>query len=123
MSIKLPNPGKNKQGYKNLCKLVSFGFMDGFYYRPRIDKELLEKYKEGLIVSSACLGGEIHKLIEVGDIAGAEKSILWFKKLFGDDYYIELQRHKTDKPGGDTTVYEKQKRQNEYLYAAEFWRH
>ena len=106
---------KNKQGYKNLCKLVSFGFIDGFYYRPRIDKELLEKYKEGLIVSSACLGGEIHKLIEVGDIAGAEKSILWFKKLFGDDYYIELQRHKTDKPGGDTTVYEKQKRQNEYL--------
>lgn len=108
---------KNKQGYKNLCKIVSYGYIEGFYYRPRIDKDLLEKYSEGLIVTSACLGGEIHRLVGRGDIEGAEKSILWFKKIFGDDYYLELQRHKTDKPGADTHVFEKQERQNEVLIA------
>ncbi len=103
---------KNKKGYQNLCKLVSLGWMEGFYYRPRIDHEILEKYSEGIIASSACLGGEIHKKVEKGDLAGAEKSILWYKKVFGDDFYVELQLHKTDKPNADTTVYEKQKRQN-----------
>ncbi len=106
---------KNKTGYKNLCKLVSAGFIDGMYYRPRIDHEILEKYSEGLIVCSACLGGEIHKKIEAGDLAAAEEAVLWHKRVFGDDYYIELQRHKTDKPNADYSTYEKQRIQNEEL--------
>ncbi len=103
---------KNKTGYHNLARLVSKGYIEGFYYRPRIDHEILEQYSEGLIASSACLGGEIHKKVEVGDLEGAEQSIYWFKKVFGDDFYIELQLHQTDKPNADTEVYEKQKRQN-----------
>ncbi|VBB47501.1 DNA polymerase III, alpha subunit [uncultured Paludibacter sp.] len=106
---------KNLEGYKNLSRLVSIGWTEGFYYRPRIDHELLEKYSEGLIASSACLGGEIHKYIEKGDLSEAEKRVLWYKKVFGDDYYLELQRHKTDKEGADTETYEKQMRQNEDL--------
>jgi DNA polymerase-3 subunit alpha len=99
---------KNKKGYQNLCKLVSTSWIDGFYYRPRIDKDALEQYSEGLIVASACLGGEIPRKIMDRDIQGAEQSILWFKRLFGDDFYLELQRHKTDKTGGDITIYERQ---------------
>lgn len=106
---------KNKKGYQNLCKLVSLGWMEGFYYRPRIDHEILEKYSEGIIASSACLGGEIHKKVESGNLDEAEESVLWYKKVFGDDFYIELQLHKTDKPNADYEVYEKQKRQNEDL--------
>ena len=106
---------KNKKGYQNLCKLVSSAWIDGMYYRPRIDHEILEKYSEGLIVSSACLGGEIHKRVESGNLAEAEKAILWYKRVFGDDFYIELQRHKTDKPNADYSTYEKQMRQNEEL--------
>jgi len=106
---------KNKKGYQNLCKLVSTSWIDGMYYRPRIDHELLEKYSEGLIASSACLGGEIHKKVENGDLAEAEKAVLWYKRVFGDDYYIELQRHKTDKPNADYECYNKQMRQNEDL--------
>ena len=85
------------------------------YYRPRIDHEILEKYSEGLIASSACLGGEIHKKVENGNLDEAEKSVLWYKRVFGDDYYIELQRHKTDKPNADYECYEKQMRQNAEL--------
>jgi len=106
---------KNKKGYQNLCKLVSLGYIDGMYYRPRIDHEILEKYSEGLIASSACLGGEIHKKVENGNLDEAEKSVLWYKRVFGDDYYIELQRHKTDKPNADYECYEKQMRQNAEL--------
>ncbi len=108
---------KNKTGYKNLCKLVSSAWIEGKYYRPRIDHDLLEQYSEGLIVSSACLGGEIHKYIEKGDLRGAEEAILWHKRVFGDDYYLELQRHQTDKDGADTSTYEKQQVQNEQLIA------
>ncbi|MDP4238404.1 MAG: DNA polymerase III subunit alpha [Bacteroidota bacterium] len=103
---------KNKKGYQNLCKLVSTSWIDGMYYRPRIDHQLLEKYSEGLIASSACLGGEIHKKIESGNLAEAEEAILWYKRVFGEDYYIELQRHKTDKPNADYSTYEKQQIQN-----------
>jgi len=103
---------KNKKGYQNLCKLVSTAWIDGFYYRPRIDHELLEKYSEGLIASTACLGGEIHKKVETGNLEEAEKAVLWYKRVFGDDFYIELQRHKTDKPNADYECYEKQTRQN-----------
>jgi DNA polymerase III subunit alpha len=106
---------KNKKGYQNLCKLVSMGYIDGMYYRPRIDHEILEKYSEGLIASSACLGGEIHKKVENGNLDEAEKAVLWYKRVFGDDYYIELQRHKTDKPNADYECYEKQMRQNAEL--------
>ncbi|MDR1198754.1 MAG: DNA polymerase III subunit alpha [Prevotellaceae bacterium] len=111
---------KNKQGYENLCKLVSISWIDGEYYRPRIDKNILEEYHEGLIVCSACLGGEIPQLIMSGDTAAAENSIMWFKNIFGDDYYLELQRHKTDRTNADTTTYEKQKTVNaEILKLAE----
>ena len=106
---------KNKTGYHSLCKLSSIAYTEGFYYNPRIDHSLLEKYHEGLICTSACLGGEVPQKIMNADFKGAEESIQWFKNLFGDDYYIEIQRHKTDKPGGDTEVYERQKEVNKIL--------
>ncbi len=103
---------KNKQGYQNLIKMVSLGWTEGFYHKPRIDKELLEKYHEGIIVSSACLGGEIPQRILNNDIEGAEESIKWFKSVFGDDYYLELQRHKASNPTGNQETYEYQQRAN-----------
>ncbi len=106
---------KNKQGYKNLCKLSSLAFTEGFYRTAQLDHELLEQYHEGIICSSACLGGEIPQKIMAGDIDGAEQSVLWFKSIFGDDFYLELQRHKTDKPGGDTSTYERQQEVNKVL--------
>ena len=106
---------KNKTGYKNLCKLASIAYTDGFYYNPRIDHSLLEKYHEGIIASSACLGGEVPQKIMNGDIKGAEETIMWFKSLFGGDYYLEIQRHKTDKPGGDTEVYARQVEVNKVI--------
>ncbi len=84
---------KDNEGYKNLTKLVSLGFTDGFYYKPRIDKEVLEKYHKGLVCSSACLAGEIPSLINKGDMEGAKKSALWYKNLFGEDYYLEVQNN------------------------------
>ena len=106
---------KNLQGYKNLIKMVSKSWTEGFYYRPRIDKELLEQYSEGLIVSSACLGGEISRKVDDGLIQEAEEAVQWYKSVFGDDYYIELQRHKTDRPDADQTTYPKQERVNKEL--------
>lgn len=103
---------KNLTGYKNLIKMVSKSWTEGYYYRPRIDKQLLEEYKEGLIISSACLGGEISRKIDDGNIEGAEESVQWFKKVFGEDYYIEIQRHKTSRPDADQTTYVKQERVN-----------
>ena len=112
---------KNLVGYHNLCRLVSAGYMaDAYYHTPRIDRELLEKWHEGIICSSACLGGELpQKILEGiangGDFSEAEQTIQWFKNLFGEDYYIELQRHETQKPGGDQEVYERQKQVNPVL--------
>ncbi len=106
---------KNKKGYQNLCKLVSQSWIDGYYSRPRIDKNILEKYKEGLIICSACLGGELPQLIMQNKVDEAEKSVRWFKSVFGDDYYIEIQRHKTNKPNGDQNVYERQQQINPIL--------
>lgn len=103
---------KNLQGYKNLVKLCSVAFVDGYYYRPRIDKEHLEKYHEGLIISSACLGGEICQKIMAGDIEGAEKTALWYKDLVGDDYYLEVMRHPAASAKERTEVYENQVRCN-----------
>jgi DNA polymerase-3 subunit alpha len=106
---------KSLKGYKNLVKLVSLGWTEGFYGRPRIDKELLEKYHEDLIVCSACLGGEIPRHILNGQPKKAEESVLWFKNLFGDDYYLELQRHKTNNPNADQTIYPQQQEVNKAL--------
>ena len=108
---------KNLEGYHNLTKLVSLGFTEGFYYKPRIDRELLEKYHEGVICASACLGGEIPQLLMAGDIEGAKESIRWFKSIFGDDYYLELQRHETDKPRGNRGTFGKQQEVNRHLLA------
>ena len=99
---------KNQQGYTNLVQLCSVAFIDGFYYRPRIDKALLEKHHEGLIVSSACLGGEISQKIMAGNIAGAEAAAKWYKDLFGEDYYLEVMRHPATDPKLRTEVYENQ---------------
>ena len=82
---------KDNNGYKNLIKLVSLGFTDGYYYKPRIDKEVLEKYHEGLICSSACLAGEVPAYLLNGDMQSAKESALWYKNLFGEDYYLEVQ--------------------------------
>ena len=106
---------KNLKGYHSLCKLASIAYTDGFYTRPRIDHEVLKQYREGLICCSACLGGEIPQLIMKGDLEGAEQAVLWFKKVFGDDYYIELMRHKTDKPNANYQTYELQERVNPVL--------
>ncbi len=84
---------KNKTGYHNLAKLVSRSFLEGFYYKPRIDKELLEEFSEGLIVSSACLGGEIPQLILEDKLEEAQTAIEWYKGIFGEDFYLELQNH------------------------------
>ena len=77
---------KNKQGYHNLVKIVSKAWSDGYYYNPRTDKVELEKYHEGLVCCSACLGGEIPQLIKNGKLDKAEESVMWFKNLFGEDY-------------------------------------
>ena len=84
---------KNNQGYKNLSKLVSLGFIDGYYYKPRIDHEILEKYHEGLICLSACLAGEVNQALLNGENEKAEKVALWHKEIFGEDYYIEIQNN------------------------------
>jgi DNA polymerase-3 subunit alpha len=84
---------KNAQGYQNLCRLCSLGYKEGFYYRPRIDKEILRQYSEGLICLSACLGGEIPRLLNAGKVERAEKAVQEFFDIFGDDFYLELHNH------------------------------
>ncbi len=108
---------KNMQGYHNLAKMVSFGYIDGFHYKPRIDHELLEKYHDGIICCSACLGGEIPQAILNNDIEKAEEIILWYKSIFGEDYYLEVQRHKTDVPMAETSTFEKQQFVNERIFS------
>ena len=100
---------KNMAGYKNLIKLSSLAYTEGFYYRPRVDHVLLERYHEGLIACSACLAGEVPSLLLEGKKKEAEERILLYKKLFGEDYYIELHRHKSKNPALQE-VYEHQKR-------------
>ncbi|MCB9834869.1 DNA polymerase III subunit alpha [Candidatus Nomurabacteria bacterium] len=84
---------KNYQGYQNLCKLSTIAWLDGFYYKPRIDRKLLEQYSEGLICLSGCAGGELAKAIEANDFDKATEIAKWYKRVFGDDYYLELQDH------------------------------
>jgi len=99
---------KNATGYKNLIRLISLSWVEGHYYKPRIDKELLRKHHDGLIVSSACLAGEIPRAIHAGNIEKAEKSILEYRELFGDDFYLELMRHPATDPTRDREVYARQ---------------
>ena len=106
---------KNKQGYKSLCKLASIAYTDGFYNRPRIDHNVLEEYHEGLIVCSACIGGEIPQLILADKLDEAEQAVLWFKRVFGDDFYLELQRHQTDKPNSNHETFVLQEKVNPVL--------
>ena len=106
---------KNEKGYHNLIKLVSKAWTDGYYYHPRTDKEQLKLHHEGLIVCSACLGGEIPRLIMQDRIEEAEASVLWFKEVFGEDYYLELQRHKATVPNANHSVYPEQQKVNAVL--------
>lgn len=89
---------KNYKGYKNLIKLVSHAWVKGYYYKPRTDRSELEKYHEGLIVLSACIAGEVPSKVLKGDIDGAREACQWYHNLFGDDYYLELQRHEVKDP-------------------------
>lgn len=108
---------KNYQGYKNLTQLVSRSWVDGYYYRPRTDRDDLEKYHEGLIVCSACLGGEIPQKIMKGDISAAREAVEWYHHLFGDDFYLELQRHEVTYPTlrANREVFPLQKKVNQVL--------
>ena len=99
---------KNLKGYKNLIKIVSHAWTEGMYYHPRTDHSELEKYHEGLICCSACLGGEVPQLIMGGQMTQARETIKWFKGVFGDDYYLELQRHKATVERANHETYEKQ---------------
>ena len=106
---------KNAQGYHNLIKLVSKAWTKGFYMRPRTDRVELEKYHEGLIVCSACIGGEVPRRILAGQYAEAEEAIQWYKNLFGNNYYLELQRHKANVPRANHETYKLQQQVNEKL--------
>ena len=99
---------KNKTGYKNLIKMVSLAWIEGFYYKPRIDKELLRKYSEGIIASSACLGGELASVILNRKSEKAEEVVNEFVDIFGDDYYLELMRHETIDPEIDSDTFSQQ---------------
>ena len=106
---------KNEKGYHNLIKIVSRAWTDGFYSHPRTDKYDLEKYHEGIICCSACLGGEVPRLISAGRIEEAEQVVQWFRNLFGDDYYLEMQRHKATVPNANHETYPAQVNVNNHL--------
>jgi len=99
---------KNFKGYQNLITMISLGWTEGFYYKPRIDRELLKKYREGIICLSACLGGEIPQAIMHQSVEEAEKTALDYQQIFGEDFYLELMRHRTDDPGMNKMVFDDQ---------------
>ena len=99
---------KNYNGYKNLMKIVSTGHIEGMYYKPRVSHEVIEKYSKDLICCSACIAGEVPRNVLAGDMDAAEKAIEWHKKVFGEDYYLEVQLHRTEVPGQSQEVYERQ---------------
>ena len=107
---------KNLQGYKNLVKIVSTAHIEGMYYRPRISHEVLEQYHEGLICSSACMAGEVPRAILAGDMDKVDAVIEWHKKVFGDDYYLEVMLHKTEVPGLSREVYDNQMVYNKVIF-------
>ena len=108
---------KNYNGYKNLIKLVSHSWVDGYYMRPRTDREELEKYHEDLIVCSACIAGEVPAKILKGDLEGAREACEWYHRVFGDDYYLELQRHEVKDPSviANRETFPLQQKANEVL--------
>lgn len=99
---------KNRKGYQNLIRLVSRSWADGFRFRTQISKQQLKDFSDGIIVCSGCLGGEVPRLILSGEINKAEETILWFKEVFGDDYYLEIQRHKTSSSNSNHLIYSAQ---------------
>ena len=99
---------KNYEGYLNLVKIVSEGHINGMYYKPRVSHEVIEKYHEGLICSSACMAGEVPRAILSHDEKAIEEAILWHKRVFGEDYYLEVMKHKTEVPGLSNELYEQQ---------------
>ena len=107
---------KNLKGYHNLVKLVSYSWTEGFYYKPRIDKELLRQYHEGLICSSACLGGELPQAIMHDDLEEASRIVEEFKEIFGEDYYLELQLHRSLSGAPDTDTCRHQVEVNKVLH-------
>ena len=109
---------KNYEGYKNLMKIVSTGHIEGKYYdKPRVSHEIVKQYSSGLVCCSACIAGEIPRAIIAGDMAAAEDAIAWHKSIFGDDFYLEVQQHKTEIPGQSQEVYERQLISNEGIFA------
>ena len=109
---------KNYEGYRNLMKIVSTGHIEGKYYeKPRVSHEVVEKYSEGLVCCSACIAGEIPRAIIAGDMKGAEEAVMWHKRVFGSDYYLEVQEHKSQVPGQSQEVYERQVVANEGIFA------
>ena len=108
---------KNYNGYKNLMKIVSTGHIEGKYYeKPRVCHEIIEKYSQDLVCCSACIAGEIPRAIVAGDMKGAEEAIMWHKRVFGEDFYLEVQQHKTEIPGMSQEVYERQRIANEGIF-------
>ena len=108
---------KNYNGYKNLMKIVSTGHIEGKYYeKPRVCHEIIEKYSQDLVCCSACIAGEIPRAIVAGDMKGAEEAIMWHKRVFGEDFYLEVQQHKTEIPGMSQEVYERQMIANEGIF-------
>ena len=108
---------KNYEGYKNLMKIVSTGHIEGKYYdKPRVSHEVVEQYSKGLVCCSACIAGEIPRAIIAGDMKGAEDAIMWHKRVFGEDFYLEVQEHKTQIPGQSQEVYERQLVANEGIF-------
>ena len=108
---------KNYEGYKNLMKICTEGHIHGFYYAPRVSHEVIERYHENLICCSACLAGEIPRDIMDGDIDAAREAIRWHKRVFGDDYYLEVMKHKTEVPGVDDDVYRAQMEVNPVIFS------
>ena len=108
---------KDYTGYKNLMKICSTGHIEGLYYgKPRVSHELIEQNSEGLVSCSACIAGEIPRAIIAGDMKGAEDAVMWHKNIFGEDFYLEVQQHKTEIPGLSQEVYEKQMIANEGIF-------
>ena len=108
---------KNYTGYKNLMKICSTGHIEGLYYgKPRVSHEIIEQNAEGLVCCSACIAGEVPRAIIAGDMKGAEEAVMWHKNIFGEDFYLEVQQHKTEIPGLSQEVYERQMIANEGIY-------
>ena len=107
---------KNYEGYKNLMKICTEGHIHGMYYKPRVSHEVIERYHENLICCSACLAGEIPRNIVDGDIEAAREAVRWHKRVFGEDYYLEVMCHKTEVPGGPEDVWQDQMVVNPVLF-------